>query len=116
MGQDDETARHRAGKRQRQRMYSTGKMGFNVDVVAVTYEYAQIADEFMSMYGYQVDLVKVPNFHSRSTWNYVKTSNACMRGSVPSEDMGRYHSILDSGITFWHTGAVGNYSASNSII
>lgn len=97
-------------------IYSTGKMGFNVDVVTVTYEYAQIADEFMSMYGYQVDLVKVPNFHSRSTWNYVKTSNACMRGSVPSEDMAAINSILDSGITFWHTGAVGNYSANNGII
>ena len=97
-------------------IYSTGKMGFNVDVVSVTYEYAQIADEFLSMYGYQVDLVKVPNFHSRSTWNYVKTSNACMRGSVPSEDMAAINTILDSGITFWHTGAVGNYSANNSII
>ena len=75
-----------------------------------------VGDEFMSMYGYQGDLVKVPNFHSRSTWNYVKTSNACMRGSVPSEDMAAINSILDSGITFWHTGAVGNYSANNSII
>ena len=37
-------------------------------------------------------------------------------GRVPSEDMAAINSILDSGITFWHTGAVGNYSANNSII
>ena len=38
------------------------------------------------------------------------------RGSVPSEDMAAINSILDSGITFWHTSAIGNYSASNGII
>ena len=97
-------------------IYSGGMLGFNIEQVAVTYEYAQIADEFMSMYGYQVDLVKVPNFHSRQSWNYVKTSNACMRGAIPSDDIAAINSILDSGITFWHTAAVGDYSADNSII
>lgn len=97
-------------------IYSGGMLGFNIEQVAVTYEYAQIADEFMSMYGYQVDLVKVPNFHSRRSWNYVKTSNACMRGAIPSDDIAAINSILDSGITFWHTAAVGDYSADNSII
>lgn len=97
-------------------IYSGGMLGFNIEQVAVTSEYAQIADEFMSMYGYQVDLVKVPNFHSRQSWNYVKTSNACMRGAIPSDDIAAINSILDSGITFWHTAAVGDYSADNSII
>ena len=97
-------------------LYSGGMLGFNIEQVAVTYEYAQIADEFMSMYGYQVDLVKVPNFHSRQSWNYVKTSNACMRGAIPSVDIAAINSILDSGITFWHTAAVGDYSADKSII
>ena len=96
--------------------YQCQAMQFHIEAWNLDSEYARIVDDFFSMYGYQVDLVKVPNFHSRSTWNYVKTANACMRGSVPSEDMAAINSILDSGITFWHTSAIGNYSASNGII
>ena len=78
-----------------------------------TEEYCKIVDEFFDMYGYEVDRVKVPNRTGRPSWNYVKMRNSCHRGNVPSQDMAQINEIYDSGITFWHTSDVGNYSLPN---
>ena len=81
-----------------------------------TEEYCNIIDDFFDMYGYEVDRVKVPNRTGRQSWNYVKMRNSCHRGNVPAQDMSQINSIYDSGITFWHTPDVGNYSLSNAIV
>lgn len=96
-------------------LVSTGKLGFNIDRIVLTEEYARIIDGFFDMYGYQVDSVKVPNWRTRPAWNYTKTANACFHGDVPADDMAQINAIFDSGITFWHTSDVGNYSLDNSI-
>lgn len=90
--------------------------GYYISPVVLRYEFAQIADDFLSMYGYQVDRVKVPNRTGRRNWNYVKMQNSCHRGSVPASDMDKINEIYNSGITFWHTSDIGNYSLDNSII
>lgn len=78
-----------------------------------TPEYCRIIDDFFDMYGYEVDEVKVPNRTGRPSWNYVKMRNSCHHGNVPASDMARINAIYDSGITFWHTSDVGNYSLNN---
>ena len=79
-------------------------------------EFAEIIDEYFSVYGYATHRVKVPNRSGRPRWNYVKTLGAVVTGSVPADDMSKIVSIYDRGITFWHNGAdVGNYSLDNSI-
>lgn len=78
-------------------------------------EFAQIIDDYFSMYGYATHRVKVPNISSRPHWNYVKTIDCVIVGSVPADDMRKICGIYDSGITFWKNGAnVGNYSLDNS--
>lgn len=84
--------------------------------MGVRAQIARVIDEFFSMYGYEVDTVKVPNFTGRAHWNYVKTRNACMRGEAPATDMSRINALLDSGVTFWHDADVGNYSQDNPIV
>lgn len=79
-------------------------------------EFAEIVDDFFSMFGYEVDVVKIPNREGRAKWNYVKTGNACFYGNVPADMMAKINSIYDSGITFWHTSDIGNYSAANTIV
>ena len=79
-------------------------------------EFAQIIDNFFDMFGYQVDLVKVPNETGRTSWNYVKCSNACNRGNVPADQMAAINNIYNAGITFWHVDDIGNYSLSNAIV
>ena len=83
---------------------------------AIREEFARIVDGFFDMYGYQVDSVKIPNETGRAYWNYVKCSNSCHRGNVPSDHMAAINAIYDAGITFWHTDDIGNYSLTNSIV
>lgn len=79
-------------------------------------EFAEIIDNYFSVYGYATHKVKVPNRSGRPYWNYVKTVGAVITGSVPADDMAKIISIYDRGITFWKNGAnVGNYSLDNSL-
>ena len=79
-------------------------------------EIARQIDDFLSVYGYNVSVVKTPNITGRASWNYVKTVAANMTGSVPAGYLAMFNRLLDSGVTFWHTDDVGNYSLSNAII
>ena len=90
-----------------------GYVGWYTSQVCLLPEYAAIVDDFLDMYGYQVDRVKVPNRTGRPYWNYVKCQNSCHVGNVPSDMMDKINRIYDSGITFWHTSDVGNYSLNN---
>lgn len=93
-----------------------GFLGWYKATVCIRREFAQIMDDFFDCYGYSIERVKVPNRTGRRSWNYVKMENACHRGNVPADDMEKINSIYDSGITFWHTTDVGNYSLDNSIV
>ena len=96
--------------------YQNYYAGWYYCYVALRPEYAEIVDKFFDMYGYQVDIVKVPNREGRTSWNYVKTANACNFGNVPASDMAAINSIYNAGITFWHVDDIGNYSLSNAIV
>lgn len=83
---------------------------------SVSKEYARIIDDYFSMFGYGVKVVKKPNRNSRPHWNYVKTIGATVTGSVPADDMRKICQIYDSGITFWKKGSeVGRYDLDNTV-
>ena len=96
-------------------LYGINMMTYNIKAMVLQEEFARIIDGFFDMYGYQVDSVKVPNRTGRPYWNYVKMQNSCHRGNVPSDQMDKINRIYDTGITFWHTADVGNYSLDNTI-
>lgn len=82
----------------------------------VTSQYAKIIDDYFDMFGYATNRVKVPNISTRPHWNYVKTNDVCLVGSVPADDMERIQKIYNSGITFWKYGnEVGNYGLDNTL-
>lgn len=78
-------------------------------------DYAKIIDDYFSMYGYATNQVKVPNINGRPSWNYVKTREAKIVGSVPFEDIERIKTAFNEGITFWHGDYVGDYSRNNQV-
>lgn len=91
------------------------KKGFQFYQAYIRNEFAQIIDNYFNVYGYATHRVKIPNRVVRPHWNYVKTRNVCLTGSVPADDMAKIHSIYDNGITFWREGnEVGDYSLDNS--
>lgn len=84
--------------------------------VNIRAEYAKRIDDYFSQFGYKVNRVKYPNTSGRKSWNYVKTIGANVEGAVPIEAKKLFETILDRGVTFWHTNDVGNYSLDNSIV
>lgn len=77
-------------------------------------EFAKIIDDYWTVYGYPIHQVKVPERASRPHWNYVKTRNVSITGSVPADDLAHIRSVYDNGTTFWKNGDnVGNYNLDN---
>lgn len=96
-------------------MLAYGKKDFYFYRCTIRSEFAEIIDDYFQMFGYATHLVKIPNFHSRTYWNYVETKNAKVQGQAPQTACKVMEEILNSGITFWHDDYVGTYNRLNSI-
>ena len=93
-----------------------GNYGFYTDVVSITAAYARSIDNYFDMFVYRVDVVKVPTFNSRESWNYVQTVGAIVKGDAPLYAREAFKGLLDRGIRFWHTTDLGNFSLSNNVV
>lgn len=80
-----------------------GRNTFTLEAMTIKSQFAQIIDNYFSMYGYATHRVKTPNFNNRSNWNYIKTINCNVIGDVPQTDLEEYRKLFDDGITLWHT-------------
>lgn len=94
-------------------------------------EFAEIIDNFFTVYGYACHKVKRPNRSVRPRWNYVKTDGCKIitgypsdatatqtppAAGVPAEDAKKIEDIYNSGITFWkQPWNMGDYSLSNAL-
>ena len=73
------------------------------------------ADDFMTKFGYTVNISKVPNRKSRFRYNYIKVTQPLITGSLPVESVSIIKNALIRGITFWHDKDVGNYEIENRV-
>lgn len=90
--------------------------GFQFYHVQISREFALIIDDYFNMFGYATNRVKKPNTNSRPHWNYVKTINCNLKGSVPANDIAKIKSVYDRGVTFWKNGLnLGNYNLINNV-
>ena len=96
--------------------FGNGHKGIYVIKKQITEEYRKKLTDFFKMFGYKVNEVKIPNFHTRQNWNYVQTSSCNITGNFNNEDLNELKSVFDNGITLWHTDDVGNYSLGNEVI
>lgn len=97
-------------------MMALGLKDFAFMHMHIRAEFAEIIDEYWNVYGYPVHRVKLPNISTRRHWNYVKTIDVNIVGSVPADDMAKIKACYNNGITFWRSGSeVGNYSLDNSV-
>ena len=91
-----------------------GKCEFTFYKTCVRYQFARIIDSYFDRFGYATRLTKRPNINSRPHWNYVKTIDATITGSVPCDDMKKICDIFNKGVTFWKNGnEIGNYGLDN---
>ena len=90
---------------------------FAIKKKSIKAEYAKIIDDYFTMFGYQVNELKVPNITGRSNWNYVKMINPNIEAYIPQEDLQEIKQLFTNGITLWHTTThFLDYSQNNSII
>lgn len=69
-------------------------------------------DNFLTMYGYAVNTVKVPNLTGRPYWNFVQTKDCMVKGNMPASSKAAIARIFDGGIFFWNS-AHGNANIGN---
>lgn len=79
-------------------------------------ELAREIDDYFDMFGYATNKVKIPNISGRPHWNYIKTADYAIVGSIPSAHAKKISDIHNNGITYWRNGSeVGNYSLDNRL-
>lgn len=79
-------------------------------------EYRDKLTAYFKQYGYKVNSLEVPNFHTRASWNYIKMKEPNVYGNIPMDDLMRIRDIFLKGITLWHGDYIGDYSRNNSEI
>ena len=81
-------------------------------------EFANIIDKYFSVAGYRVNTIKLPNIEGRLNWNYVKTRDCNIEGTlIPEKDLNKLKAMFNTGITFWHNYTTfRDYSQSNPIV
>lgn len=78
---------------------------------------AEAIDSYFTMYGYQTNKLKMPNFNARLKFNYIQTKGINLIGGVPNDDMAKLKQIFDNGITLWRSDTtIGDYSVKNPCI
>lgn len=96
--------------------YSMGINEFTFYKMNIKAEFAKIADKYFDMFGYKVNMVKVPNKAHRSRWWFTKTIDVNIDGDIPNDDMSIIKSCYDKGITFWRNASeIQNYDLTNNI-
>lgn len=94
----------------------TGKLGIYCACKSIKPEYANIVDDYFTLYGYATHRVKIPNRNVRPHWTYTKTVGCTIAGNCPADAESAICAIYDNGIRFWREGSeVGNYSLNNSV-
>lgn len=93
-----------------------GIKGVYVIKKQITPEYRRKLTHYFNMFGYKVNEVKVPNFHTRTKWNYVQTESCTIYGQLNNEDLNELKRVFDNGITLWHIDNVGDYTQDNGVI
>ena len=107
---------------------STDRVGFRFYSMAIKRQFAEIIDDYFTMYGYATKRCKIPNvMHKeigekiRNNFMYTKTVGAIVTPKIgaglPAEDIEEIQRIFDKGVTFWRNDTVcGDYTVNNDII
>lgn len=98
-------------------IYSMSETTFTCYQMSIKEEYARIIDKYFDMFGYKVNIVKLPNITGRTNWNYVKTIDCNIEGDIPQQHLQLLRQMFNNGVTLWHNAnTMYDYSQSNNIV
>lgn len=93
------------------------KNDFHFYDMTIKKQFAEIIDGYFSMYGYRVNMIKVPNKAHRGRWWYTKTIDVNIDGAIPNKDLQVIKDCYNKGITFWRNASeIQDYSLDNDVI
>lgn len=78
------------------------ELGFKMQLITVTSENIQMIDNYFTMFGYKVNIIKKPQFSSRPHWNYIKTAGINIVADIPQDAIKSIKAMFDGGVTLWH--------------
>lgn len=96
--------------------YQNNNQGYAVVYRQISQEYINILQDYFKKYGYKVNKVETPNLHTRQSWDYIRTIDCNLVGSINNSSLEILKGIFNNGTTVWHTTDVGNYNLSNNEI
>lgn len=96
--------------------YLQNTIGFRVTKYCLRPDDAKRIDEYFTRYGYKVDTVKVPNITGRQYVNFVKTTNAHVKGNIPVDTKDILEKAMNGGCSFWHVNDIGQVLTDNPIV
>lgn len=92
------------------------KVGFWFLRKTINHNLAESYDKYLTMYGYKVNTVKIPNPANRPSYTFIKTIGCNITGECPNEALNVMNNAHDHGITFWRNLAeIGNYDVNNQV-
>lgn len=99
--------------------YSCGEYGFRALYTFCDEEYARIADNYFTVFGYAQNKIRRPNFFTRKKFSYFKYAGFALKQDVKIPDAARsqWMEVMKNGVTFWNPDAViGNYNVDNGVL
>lgn len=98
-------------------IFSMNQYGFTYRKMSIKAEYARLIDNYFDMFGYKVNESKIPQYTSRSNWNYIRTKGIAIEATMPQRDLQEIKDMFNAGVTMWHNPATFlDYSQSNNIV
>lgn len=83
-------------------MQNIGQLGFKMQLKQVREDNIKTIDNFFDMFGYKVNVIKKPEFNTRPSWNYIKTSDLNVIGNIPQIALNAIKKMFNNGTTIWH--------------
>lgn len=111
-------------------LIESGYYGYTFIWKTLSAEEGKVADDYYSLYGYKLNVVKTPVLYDtseldcRKCWNYFKTSQCRLTrtengANLNAADEEAIQAIFDRGITFWRNRddvVIGDYSQDNPVV
>lgn len=87
---------------------------FRWELLSLRKEQAEGVDGFLSLYGYKRNMLEVPDFSTRYSWNYVQGDLNLASAPVPADAQKELRNIFSRGLRLWHGNYLGDYTRSNT--
>ena len=89
--------------------FKSGATGIYAARKCIRLKRAKQIDAYFDMYGYNISEVTTPNWTNRAHYNFIKTVDINITGTIPKNDKAVIEALFNSGCTIWHMSGGATY-------